>query len=281
MQRFAARAFYQIGRLLAMLRCFYEHAKPKGDPLFAKVLDQHIDDAKSFEGFITQVAELCRSIRFEYSVKAAERLIAKLHTARLTNREAIAEINSLDERIKDEMADRLFFSVTPENRGYYLEEPPSPIQANSSTPSPLWIQKENLFGTGVQNSFPSALFDFEEAATCIAFGRATACVMHLMRVVEVGLKTLALNGLQLQPQNDWGKHLNEIERELTNRYKKSGARTPDEHFYAEAAAQIGHIKTAWRNPTMHVDRRYTLSQAQEVFGAVRSFMQHLASRLQE
>jgi hypothetical protein len=78
-----------------------------------------------------------------------------------------------------------------------------------------------------------------------------------------------------------GKHLTDIETELTNRYKAAGARTPDELFFAEAAAQIGHIKHAWRNPTMHVDRKYTEEEAKEVMQAVKSFMRHLAIRLHE
>jgi hypothetical protein len=87
--------------------------------------------------------------------------------------------------------------------------------------------------------------------------------------------------LLLPTRNDWGKHLTDIENELTKRYKISGSRTPDELFFAEAAAQIGHIKTAWRNPTMHVDRAYTEEQAEDILLAVRSLLCHFATRLHE
>jgi hypothetical protein len=105
--------------------------------------------------------------------------------------------------------------------------------------------------------------------------------MHLCRIVEVGLEALAVNRLNLPKRPNWGQQLNEIERELTARYKTSGVRTPDGLFLSEAAAQIGHIKTAWRNPTMHVDRRYTNEQAGEIFAAVKCFMKLLATRVKE
>jgi hypothetical protein len=44
-----------------------------------------------------------------------------------------------------------------------------------------------LFGVDVFNKFPSANDDIEEAGTCLALERATACVLHLNRALEVGL----------------------------------------------------------------------------------------------
>ena len=105
--------------------------------------------------------------------------------------------------------------------------------------------------------------------------------MHLNRVVEVGLRILATKELALPFRPDWGRHLKDIEDELTKRYKAAGAWIPDEQFFSEIAAQIGHIKTAWRNPSMHVDRKYTEDEAKGILQAVRSFMQHLATKLHE
>ena len=104
--------------------------------------------------------------------------------------------------------------------------------------------------------------------------------MHLSRVVEVGLRAIA-DRLELPRRNDWGKHLEDIERELTKKYKAVGARTPEAQFLSEAASQIGHIKTAWRNPSMHVDRSYSPDRAEQILLAIRSFMQHLATQLHE
>ncbi len=132
----------------------------------------------------------------------------------------------------------------------------------------------------VSIQFSTANEDIAEAGKCIACGRATACVMHLNRIMEVGLRALAA-AVGIGPQNDWGKYLSGIESELTRRLKTSGARTPDEQFYAEAHAMFDSVRRAWRNPTMHVDKTYTEEHAEEILISVRSFMRHLATKLHD
>ena len=61
----------------------------------------------------------------------------------------------------------------------------------------------------------------------------------------------------------------------------AGARSPDEVFYAEAAATIDYMRRAFRNPTMHPDRSYSQDRAEEIFLSVKSFMNHLATKLCE
>src|ERR1035441_10053543 len=104
--------------------------------------------------------------------------------------------------------------------------------------------------------------------------------MHLNRVMEVGLAALA-KAVGVGPQNDWGKYLKEIDEKLQDRLVKSGARSPDEQFYAEAHVTFDGVRRAWRNPTMHVDKTYTVEHAEEILIAARSFMRHLATRLSE
>jgi hypothetical protein len=86
--------------------------------------------------------------------------------------------------------------------------------------------------------------------------RGTACVMHLMRTMEVGLKALG-KAIGVGLQNDWGAYIREIEKELAARVKAAGKRTPDVAFYSEIVAKFDHVKTAWRNPTMHVEKLYS------------------------
>jgi hypothetical protein len=132
----------------------------------------------------------------------------------------------------------------------------------------------------VSMRFPSASEDISEAGKCLALERSTACVMHLSRVMESGLKTLAM-AVGVKHQNDWGKYLNEIDIELQKRFKTSGARTAEERFFAEAQITFDAVRRAWRNPTMHVDKTYTMERAEEIMLSVRLFMRHLASNLSE
>ncbi|MGB9121887.1 MAG: hypothetical protein WCE73_14790, partial [Candidatus Angelobacter sp.] len=82
-------------------------------------------------------------------------------------------------------------------------------------------------------------------------------------------------------RHDWGRQLQDINTELEKKYKSAGARTPDEQFFSESASQIGHVKNAWRNPTMHIDRRYNEEVSLDIFNAVKALMRHLATRLKE
>jgi hypothetical protein len=146
-----------------------------------------------------------------------------------------------------------------------------------------YYEQPKLFGDEVFNKFPSANNDIFEAGTCLALERGTATVMHLMRVVEVGLKVLASAvGVGVQP--DWGSYIREmraIDDALTTKIKVAGKRTPDEQFYAEARVTIDGVKIAWRNPTMHVENNYSPERAEEILIAVRGLMRHLATRLSE
>jgi HEPN domain-containing protein len=144
----------------------------------------------------------------------------------------------------------------------------------------LYEQQDPLFGDEVFINFHSANEDIAEAGMCLALGRATACVMHLNRAMEVALKALA-NTVGVGQQNDWGAYIREIERELRARLAAVGRRTPDEQFYSEAVAEFDHVRRAWRNPTMHPEKSYSTERAEEIFAAVRSFMRHLATRISE
>lgn len=139
-------------------------------------------------------------------------------------------------------------------------------------------QTEPLFGKTVDEKLSSARHDIQEAGKCLALSLGTACVMHLMRAVEAGLKALSKQ-LELPDQNDWGSHLRQIEKELEIRAKKAKARSTEEIFYSEAAIQLAHVKTAWRNPTMHIDRTYTVEEAEDIFQAVKILMTNLATRM--
>ena len=148
-------------------------------------------------------------------------------------------------RFKDELSARMVFTIQ------------SGKSNDDESPTPL-------FGEDVFNAFPSANDDIAEAGACLALGRGTACVMHLMRASEVGLSALA-KALGIGKKNDWGSYLREIDKELSVRAKASGARSADEQFYSEAATSFDHVKRAWRNPTMHVDRSYSKIEQRKFF----------------
>ena len=140
---------------------------------------------------------------------------------------------------------------------------------------------QKVFGDDVCDSFPSALADLEEACKCLAFARSTAGVFHLMRATEAGLKSAAkLLGIPYAPS--WEAYITQLNTKITAKHKTKTVRWKrDEPYFKELLGDFQAIKLAWRNPTMHIVRRYTQEEAEDVLVAVRAFMQRLATRCKE
>ena len=164
-------------------------------------------------------------------------------------------IKELAERVEDQFKHRVIFFV-PFGRVKYLP---------SSNP---------LFGDLVQSSFPEMTADIEDAGFCLCFGRWTAAVYHLMRVMEFALNRL---GKKLKiPQKEiqgktWGEILNRIDTAIGGMKKRTGRH----ELYSETAAHLRHVKNAWRDPTMHNRRRYNEDEAAAIFAGVNNFVKSL------
>jgi len=141
----------------------------------------------------------------------------------------------------------------------------------------------DLFGEEVSQNFPSAVTDIEEAGKCLATDRHTAGVFHLMRVLERGLSVLAAEFGVPADHANWQNIINQIEKKINQIDESTHGATwkDDQQFYSESAAQFRLFKNAWRNHVSHAKAVYTEEKAQQIFDAVKAFMQHIAGRLKE
>ncbi len=154
----------------------------------------------------------------------------------------------------------------------------------------LYAPSEPPFGAAVATAFPSeAAYEIDEAGKCLALGRSTACVFHLMRTMEAGLravgKCLGIPDPVRAADRNWGNMLQRIKDEMDERtQKKSGkawiSRT-DKDLFASVYVTLDAIRAAWRNTTMHVESKYTPDEAEHIFNCVRMFMKTLAARCDE
>lgn len=145
-----------------------------------------------------------------------------------------------------------------------------------------------LFGTEVNLQFPSAIFEIEEAGKCLAVGRDTAAVFHLMRVMEIGIhavaRCLGIPDPVSGSGRNWGMLLKQIQTVRTTRKtiaSKGWTNPADETYFDAAYATLDAVRSAWRNTTMHVEKKYTTDEADHIFVAVRAFMMNLAARMDE
>jgi len=163
-------------------------------------------------------------------------------------------------RIIDELKNVMFLHIDARHVDYYNER--------------------QLFGKEVADMFPKAVTDIQEAGKCFALHRYTACIFHLMRVMERGVQELA-HKLGVSPtftyNEEWQKIINAIRGQLNNAYPKHN--NPDRIKYEGIIGHLETVKIAWRNPTMHPKATYTEEEAKALLNAVEIFMKDLAEIL--
>ena len=152
------------------------------------------------------------------------------------------------------------------------------------TGSSFFQQKEPLFGPLVEEKFPRASIDIKEAGKCFALDRYTACVVHLMRALEVGLESLANDLCVPYREQSWHTLLGRLEKKrqkIDMRKRKPKGWNRKRQFYAEAFSVFHNFKDAWRNYAAHGRENYDGTKAKFIFENVKFFMLHLAKTLSE
>lgn len=147
-----------------------------------------------------------------------------------------------------------FLCLTNKERDWY--KPSSPIFVKEMT-----------------DKIPAIAEDADEAAKCLALSRPTACVFHLMRVMELGVQKLGETlGVALVSEKNWQNILDETNKAIKALdHKQSRTKA-----LAEVSSHLYGVKVAWRNEVMHPKQTYTPEEAEAIFNNVRTFIRELA-----
>lgn len=146
----------------------------------------------------------------------------------------------------------------------------------------LYEQVNPPFGTAVAGKFSEASRDIASAARCLAMDEWTACVFHSMRVIELGLRRVAIeldvSTAASADYESWGTLIDQIERAIKDigQEPRSTEKAHRLRFYSAIGMEMRYFKDAWRNHVSHSRVTYDESQARAVFAHVRDFMQQLA-----
>jgi hypothetical protein len=144
-----------------------------------------------------------------------------------------------------------------------------------------------LFGEDFALRFQNqGLFELSEAAKCLALDRPTAAVFHLMRIMEIGIRAIAdCLGIPdpIKPaERNWGKILEKIKGQIDLKWPNTADKmSGDGAIFESLYATLDAAKNPWRNGTMHVESKYTDSEAENMFSVVKAFMMKLSSRLDD
>jgi hypothetical protein len=220
--------------------------------------------SESIEDFARQLAEM----KMQASSRAVSELAKTVASYGTSNQLANANVGFVCRVLRYEMEGRKFVQIDRED---------------------LYSKGAALFGPEVASNFPtSGAFEIDEAGKCLALERSTAAVFHLMRVMEVAIRAasacLGIPDPVRGADRNWGTMLRKFKTEMDRR---NVAKPPkwqaasDKDFFDEIHVSLDAVRNVWRNATMHVENKYTLEEAEHIFGAVRGFMKKIASRMDE
>lgn len=180
------------------------------------------------------------------------------------------QLNGIVHRARDELMDVEAFVLDKSEQRYF--DP-----------------KEPLFGAKFASDFQTdGVFELDEAAKCFALGRPTACVFHVMRLMEVALeairKCLAIPDPIKDAERNWGVILRKV-KEAIDPPKGASPRTwsapTEKALFEEIYVSLDAVRNAWRNATMHVEKKYTDEEAEHILIAARGFIKKVADRMNE
>lgn len=242
------------------------------------------DSANDIGLTLACVKEDCNKLNLISAMKQLDRIeviFERLDTKVLAVDELTALFAELRRRIEEDLEESVFYQVESERVRLCF------ARSRSNNLTEFFIKTpEEFFSADVVKKFPSTAEEIAEACRCFAFGRNTACIFHLMRVLELGLTPLgAIFGVSLAHTN-WAPALDQIEssiRKMSNdpSWTAQVDWRDQQEFYSQAASYFRVLKDAWRNHTAHARGRYDQSEAMDILVAVRGFMQKLATRLHE
>jgi hypothetical protein len=231
---------------------------------------------KSGEEFSQKIAADLRTIGCEISAQAAIRFGNEL-----PDKFGIRPVTDLEPRARElqsvifsEMRRHLFLWVPPERARYYqLPQSPRGFDDNEKAIEGIVLER-----------FANARNEIISARKAYALGQWTACVFHLMRACETGIKAIykTLNMASPKLSDSWGNLLKPMDEQLQKKPSdRHGEWAKHSEFFDHATNDLRSIKRAWRDPTMHIEANYDESGARKALDAVISFFIHLSQHLDQ
>lgn len=235
-----------ISRTLAELRSTTEKAPP-GYQLAPQTT------GAGTHALVVGIGIKCEEIGLKTSQRCASEILRDIERG-MTAETFAASLSELDNTIRREIWAEWFFHIPAKQSEFY-------------------DQKE-LFGAPVNLKFPTVQFDMVEAGNCYAMGRGTACVFHLMRIMETGVQLFGTKlGVTLVNQKVWQNILDEVNKAI----KALPSKDPKTIELSQISANLYAVKLAWRNEVMHPKDTYTLEEAENLVRQVKLFMGQLAN----
>jgi hypothetical protein len=226
---------------------------------------------------------------------SAKKLIARMRAESaagkmgMTYDEFKQMVTELRIRIKEDLQDKVFLCISERSKieRFFVvtneEEYAPPTQMGILVPR----MAHQLFHNSITARLEETSDDIIEACRSFVADRFTACVFHLMRVVEYGLLEVARLAEINDPKPSWGAILDRLEK-LAHKTKfedlPNGVK-PHIDLIRELLPRMHAIQHAWRNRMIHVENKLiptggvTEEVANDVMNSVEIFMKTLVQKL--
>ncbi len=220
-------------------------------------------DAATIEktiGWLTTIRSQCELLGMPVSAETIGDLQAILAASGKQSYQSLQNrLHSIKDVIRKELTGKAFLYIAPERVRFWPSQ-----------------QTPYIFGEQVWQSFPSTIYDVHEAGVCLALSRCTAAVFHLIRVMEAALKVLA-NELGIPYAPSWESYIRQLTAIFESDWKKRAPELQQKQpIYKDFLGDLQSVKIAWRNPTMHIVKKYDPDEAEQIFNAVKQFMMRIA-----
>lgn len=219
-----------------------------------------------FKSQVEYIRILCGSISANHTRLFAEDVAKEGTSPKFTLRDAIRRVDDLMASMKRELADDHVFICMKEYARYFRDDIEDMAVAFER--------------------FPRAQVDFIEAGKCLALGRSTASVLHLMRSLEEPLVHLAQHlGVEVKDTDTWGAVITNIRgamrlRDIGGKNVSKWSGKAEREFCHLAADCIKHIQVSTRDPGMHAQKeKFTLDEARLEYENTKRFLIQMAKGL--
>ena len=270
----------KLWRLLELHQFLFSIRNGVLDDSVDRVPDRH---ARLLIRTLTRLNEQCAALDLPFVGPEIDRFVLRLKlgsAAALTQAAAREAIDAIHHRMMDVFQDAVFLNVSAGKARYHS----AVADADAS-----W--ERQTIDESIGRAFPSAVPDLRAAFDCYATENNTACVFHLMRAVEHGLRAFAVavgvqtTGLPLEHQQ-WQRVIEQAEARIRDAKPESWSQPAKERglaFLQTAVADFRAFKDSVRNLVMHArpSGTYDEHHALSILNRVLESLARLATRVSE
>jgi hypothetical protein len=263
MLEFAANKYVELSHDLGALRATLRKREPDVDVL-SNALNRILSDANTLGLRVTrdQIGTMMREfVEYDPTGASLEDGQLRIKGTALNVDRLCHHIESVYSVLKSELGS-ISIKAVPRDKDAYIDV--------------KWLTTSIMF-----QKYPDTVDEFQAAGRCFAYGENTACVFHLMRIVDFYLRKVAESLRITYDARNWHGIGEAINRKMEAKYQtKTDEWKHSEPFYAGILVDIQAIGRGHRNPVLHeLEKKYDEREALYMLTVVESFGCHVAGNL--